>query len=272
MSEEKVSGSRLLKAVETIAISPAEAKKIVNNYVRQSHRKHPNDSEWQHQERVADKIIARYCKLAALVGGTSSLTSIIPGLGTAISMTGGAFVDATVCMKLQVDMSMCLAETFGYDLNSEDARHLSLLIAASGTLEKAGKDTLVKLASEAGVRMLRQYLKGAALTAVKEAFKKIGITFTRKALEKALPFGVGVAVGSGANYALTWFVGNQAKQWFIIDRSMPKEESETLPDSDESKPPPDSEPEQRGDFSSSQEPQPAKVIIAKRVSPDEYEA
>lgn len=69
--------------------------------------------------------------------------------------------------------------------------------------------------------MLRQYLKGAAHTALKALFKKIGIIFTRKALEKALPFGVGVVIGSSANYALTKYVGNAAKRWFLIDRDEP---------------------------------------------------
>jgi hypothetical protein len=42
--------------------------------------------------------------------------------------------------------------------------------------------------------------------------------FTRKALEKALPFGIGVAFGAGGNYALTRYVGAQAKHWFVLDR------------------------------------------------------
>jgi hypothetical protein len=73
------------------------------------------------------------------------------------------------------------------------------------------------------VKLLQQYLKGAALETTKAAFRKVSIAFTTKALEKALPFGVGVAVGGGANYALTRYVGNQAKQWFVIDRAMPEE-------------------------------------------------
>lgn len=99
-----------------------------------------------------------------------------------------------------------------YDITSEDARHLAFLVAAGGTLEKAGVSTGVRTGSQAGVRLLRQYLKGATLHAVKELFKKIGITFTRKALEKALPFGIGVAVGSSVNSALTKYVGFQAKE------------------------------------------------------------
>lgn len=221
--EEKVDGSRLLKAVQAIAISPAEAKKIVERYKEQSRKKYPNDSHWRRQERVADAVISRYSKYAAMVGGASALPGVIPGLGTAIAVTGGTVADATVSMKLQVDMCMCLAATFNYNIESQDAQHLSFLIAAGGALEKAGATRGVKFASEAGVRLLRLYLKGAALHAVKASFRKVGIVFTKKALEKVLPFGVGVAVGGGANYVLTKYVGNQARQWFVIDRSMPKE-------------------------------------------------
>ena len=65
--------------------------------------------------------------------------------------------------------------------------------------------------------MVRSYLRGAALQAVKQAFRKFGVSFTRKAFQKAIPFGVGVVIGGSANYALTRHVGREAKQWFIID-------------------------------------------------------
>lgn len=123
-------------------------------------------------------------------------------------------------MKLQVDMTMCLAEAYGWDVNGEDARHLAFLIAAGGSLEKLGVEASTRIASNAGVKMVRQYLKGAVLQALKELFKKIGITFTRKALEKAIPFGIGVVIGSGANYALTKYVGNTARSWFEADAAL----------------------------------------------------
>lgn len=222
--EERVDNSRLLKAVQAVAISPAEAKKVVERYAEQSRKKNPNDSDWQHQERVANAIIKKYSRYAAMVGGASALPGTIPGLGTAISMTGGTLADVTVTMKLQVDMCMCLASTFGYDIETHDAQYLSFLIAAGSTIEKAGVSTGTRVASQAGVRLLKRWLRDAALKAVKAAFKEVGIVFTRKALEKALPFGVGVAVGGGANYVLTRYVGNQAKAWFVIDRSMPEED------------------------------------------------
>ena len=62
--------------------------------------------------------------------------------------------------------------------------------------------------------MAREYLKGPTLVIVKEVFKKVGITFTRKGLEKAIPFGVGVVVGTATNKALTVYVGSKARDFF----------------------------------------------------------
>jgi hypothetical protein len=220
-AEEKDDGSRLLKFIQKWAISPEDAKEIARKYRQQAESKYPSEAAARHQERVADKIIARYAKLSAMSGGATALTGVVPGLGTALATLGGGIADTAICMKLQVDMTCCLAEAFGYDLNKQDARELAFLIAAGGALEKAGEEIGVKLASKAGVRLLRQYLKGATLQAIKAFFRRIGIIFTRKALEKALPFGVGVFIGSSANYALTRYVGAQAKEWFVIDRQTP---------------------------------------------------
>lgn len=180
-------------------------------------------SELRKSELVAEKILARYAKLSGGVGATSGLAAFVPGVGTAIGAIGGATADAAACMKLQVDMCICLAAAFGYDVADEDARHLSFLIAATGSLEKAGVQWGSQVASKAGVRLLRQYLRGAVLQAIKEFFKKLGIVFTRKAIEKALPFGIGVVIGGTANYALTKYVGAQAVKWFVIDAELPDE-------------------------------------------------
>ena len=112
---------------------------------------------------------------------------------------------------------MCLAAAYDYDLNNEDAKHMSFLIAGLGALEQTGTTQASKLASKAGVKMVERYLKGAALETIKQIFKAIGINFTKAALKKALPFGIGVIVSSTTNYTLTKFVGKQALEWFICD-------------------------------------------------------
>ena len=164
-------GARLLQAVEVIAISPEDAIAIADQYVVQSRQRFPGDSEWNHQLRATNKIVGRYSRLAMMVGGASALPGIIPGLGTAVAMVGRA-ADSVVCLKLQVDMCMCLAAAFKYKIASEDNKHLAFLIAATGSVQRAGVGTGATLGSKAGVSMLRQYLKGGTLQAAKQAFRR----------------------------------------------------------------------------------------------------
>ena len=210
-------GSRLLQMVNAVSIKPEDAAAVAKQLKARMKKRHKHASDAVISAHVADAMVKRYSLLASIVGGSSGLVGIVPGLGTILAATAGASTDAVVCMKLQVDMCMCMCAAYGYDITSTDAQHLSLLIAAGGTLEKAGASAGTKIATQAGVKMMRQYLKGATLQAVKEFFKKIGITFTRKAAEKAIPFGVGTVIGAVANYALTHYVGKQAKKWFILD-------------------------------------------------------
>lgn len=219
---DSVDSNLLLELVQMAAISPEDAHRIVDNYRERAKQKHSATSTEELRDIVADKIIARYARYATMVGGASGLVGVVPGIGTIVAATAGATADAAASMKLQLDMCMCLVAAYGYDLTKQDAQYLSFLIAAGGAIEKAGEAAGVRLAAQAGVRLLRQYLRGAALQAIKEMFKKVGIIFTRKALEKALPFGIGVLVGGGANYGLTVFVGRQAKAWLTLDARMPR--------------------------------------------------
>ena len=220
-------GSRLLSFVDAIAISPDDAKHMAEQYLAQSRKRHAQDNSLQHQIRAADAIIKRHAKLAALVGATTALPGVVPGVGTAIATLGGGAADVGICMKMQVDMCMCLAAVFDYDIASEDVRHLTFLIAVSGALQHGGTEAGVNLGSRAGVRMLNQYLKGSALVTLKQMFARVGVRFTRVGLEKALPLGIGVGLGLGFNYGFTRFIGRQAREWFVIDRSEPKAFSDT---------------------------------------------
>ncbi len=210
-------GSRLMKAVEAIAISPKDARALVANY-----RKKVGVAEGEkvsHEQRalIADHLIARYAKFAATSGGATALAGVIPGLGTVVTMLGGATADIAVVIKLQADLCLCIADAFEYDIDDPTARHLAYMISLGATLNQAGVGIGTQVASKAGVKMIREYLKGATLQFIKQLFAKVGLVFSRKSLEKALPFGIGVAFGITANYHLVKYVGRQAKQWFMID-------------------------------------------------------
>jgi hypothetical protein len=212
MSSElkKQDDSSLMKFVQAIAISPEDARVVVKQYEAQIREAEPDISDLDVQNIIVDKIVSRYSKLAAASGGATSLPGIIPGVGTAVSAVGGSMADISACIKFQVDMTMCLAIAINKELNNEDAKHLSFIIALSGTLEQGAKEGAAKLATKASVRLIQEHLKGATLTIIKELFKRVGIVFTKKAAVKVIPFGIGVLVGAGFNYTLTKYVGKIA--------------------------------------------------------------
>lgn len=108
---------------------------------------------------------------------------------------------------------MAIAVIYGHEITIEEEKRLCLIVTGLGTINQTAKEGGKAIGSKAFVKMTQQYLKGATLQAVKEIFKKVGITFTRKAVEKAIPFGVGIVIGFSANKGLTWYVGSKAKDF-----------------------------------------------------------
>lgn len=209
-------GSSLMKMVEAIAISPQDARAVVEQYRAQVIKSKPSAIEQSVQKIITDKIISRYSKLAATSGAFTSAPGAIPGIGTAGAMIGGGLADVSVCMKLQIDMTMCLAVAINGNISNEDAKHMSFIIALAGSLEKLGSKEAVRIGSKAGLRLVNKYLTGATLQTIKALFAKVGVIFTQKAAQKAIPFGIGVAISATANYALSKYVGNAAREFFLL--------------------------------------------------------
>lgn len=222
MNKEKDDGTFLMKAVEAIAITPEEARSIAERYDIQIRTADPHIEDHQRTNLVVKKIISRYAKMAAASGGATSLSGVIPGVGTVAAMLGGSAIDMTVCMKLQIDMTMCLCMAINKEMTNEDAKHMSFIIALAGSLEQAASTTGTEVATKAASKVVERVLRDATLKTVKELFKMIGITFTKKAFQRALPFGIGAAIGTTANYGLTKFVGKVAKDVLWVEHQKMK--------------------------------------------------
>lgn len=206
----------LLKAIELILADPANIKKEALSLKERYQKQFSDLSDGEIDTMTAEKIISNYSYYTAFVGGASGLTGVIPGIGSVVAAFGGATADAAVSMKYQIEMTMALASVYGHNIEIEEEKRLCLIIAGLGAINNAAKEGGKQMGSKAFIKMTQQYLKGATLQAVKEIFKKVGITFTRKAAEKAIPFGVGVVIGFAANKGLTWYVGNKAKDFFSL--------------------------------------------------------
>ncbi len=185
MEQNNENKPTLLKAIELILAEPAVIKKetliLKEKYYRKfSDKKTENEID----KKIIDKIISNYSYYTAFVGGSTALTGVIPGLGTAIATFGGATADAALSMKYQIEMTMAIATICGHNIEIEEEKRLCLIIAGLGTINEAAKEGGKQIGAKAFKKMAQQYLKGATLQAVKEIFKKVGITFTRKLLKK----------------------------------------------------------------------------------------
>lgn len=205
----------LLKAINLILAKPENIQKetdaILSKY-RKSFEEELDDEDIK--EKVANKVIQNYSYMAAFGGGATALTGVIPGLGTVLSVGGGTTADVALCMKLQIEMTKSIAHIYGHDILKEEEQRLCFIIAGLGAVNQAAQKGAQEISSKAFVKMVQQYLKGSTLVAVKEIFKKVGITFTRKSLEKAIPFGIGTIISFGVNKTLTWYVGVRARDYF----------------------------------------------------------
>lgn len=207
----------LLKAIEIVLAEPAEIKKESENLLKKYEQRYSDSkSSDEINKLVVDKIISNYSYYTAFVGGATALAGVVPGLGTVIATFGGATADAALSMKYQIEMTMALATVYGHNIEVEEQKRLCLIVAGLGAINEAAKGAGKQIGTKAFVKMTQQYLKGATLQAVKQIFKKVGITFTRKAAEKAAPFGIGVIIGFSANKGLTWYVGSKARDFFAI--------------------------------------------------------
>lgn len=205
----------ILKAVEIIIASPESIQKQVQQMEDKYNKKYAKKmTEDQIKDKVADHIISNYSYYTSFAGGASALPGIVPGIGTAVAMVGGATADAALTMKWEIEMVMSIATVYGVDITIDEEQRLCYLIAAFGVINEAAKKGVAEVGTQALKRMVQQYLKGPTLVAVKEVFKKVGVVFTRKALEKAIPFGIGAVVGASSNKLLTVYVGKKAKDFF----------------------------------------------------------
>ena len=206
----------LLKAIEILLADPAEIKRTTIDLKGKYRKRFSNRSEDKINTLTVKKIISKYSYYAAFVGGGAALPGVIPGVGQGVAIGGGAATDVVLSMKYQIEMTMAIATVYDHDIETEEKKQLCFIIAGLGAINEAVKKGGKRVGAKAFVKMVQQNLKGPALVAVKQIFKRVGITFTRKAVEKAIPFGIGVVIGFSTNKGLTWYVGNKAKDFFSI--------------------------------------------------------
>lgn len=88
---------------------------------------------------------------------------------------------------------MCLVEVYNAEMGNEDKKHLAFVLALAGSAEQLLANGDRAAVQKIAQKFVYQYLKRPALITITQLFKRVSITFTQKAMAKAVPAGVGVA-------------------------------------------------------------------------------
>lgn len=155
--------------------------------VRELKRRHPDLSETE----FIEKLIKAKCQKTAAVGATTSAASIIPGLGTALSLTIGFAVDISSTLKLQSELVLEIAEAHGHRLTRNERNEVILAVMGLST----------------GISRLSG-------RAIKGFSHKLGEMAARKWLAKAVP-AIGMAASASTNVLSTYIIGKRANAYFM---------------------------------------------------------
>ena len=206
-------------AVRKIARSPDASRELARKRVAQARAKNPSASKMEVKVKAAKAIVRRHAARSGAAGGVTGALGAIPVVGTAVAITVGVPGDLVLYTKANVDMCSALVYVFHPNMPEDEAFSLTMMLARLDALRSANDlgQQGATLASGAGVRILRRHLPDRMLIAVKPVFKPAGITFTRKAMERAIPFGVGAVIGASVNASMTAYVGRQARKQLELD-------------------------------------------------------
>ncbi|MCQ2378049.1 MAG: hypothetical protein MJ016_02415 [Victivallaceae bacterium] len=215
-NEENQDPGKLFAVLKSMAMKPADVQKEVATLKKNIQNRKPDLPNDKVREFVAKSIIKKYTFLATLSGAVTSIPAAFSGKWVVVAGPGGATIDIGYCMKLHIDMCMCLAECYDYDITSVDMQNICWLIWIYAAGAKFGVKATADFLSKAGIKMIQQYLKGSVLVIIKEILKKLGIKFTRQALIKFLPGAANIAVSAAFNYGYTRFEARCFKKWFDL--------------------------------------------------------
>jgi hypothetical protein len=220
-TEEQGDKPVFLRAVEAIVAGPDDIFGVVRECdERIGKRRKTRDLTGEDRTlAVAGEVIERYARTCGRVGSLTAAAGVIPGVGTVVALVGSAAADLVITMKYQIEMVMALAHLYGRDISTEDERRLCYAVAGLGVATQAGLLSFKQFTVQGLTEAAKKLLKTRAKQWLIKLFKMIGLRLTQKGLLRAIPFGVGVALGYSSNKKLTRYVGRRARDYFIESAS-----------------------------------------------------
>jgi hypothetical protein len=173
--------------------------------------RHPNATP----REIARGLVYRRSRISALGGAVSSLPGAFPGVGTATEI-GAGLADTVALVYSQVAMILAVAAAFDHDLSahedrSADVRVVMALDAGVARFGKRGPELADGEVLDPNDRALSEHLSRGvgALVVQRTARRRV-----RTLLGREIPFGIGVLIGSSANFAVMNHTGRTALRYY----------------------------------------------------------
>ena len=168
---------------------------------------------------LADVIISRYRKELGGMGAASGGVAAVPGIGTGIMIAGSVSESGWSVVRLG-QMILEVGVVYGHDARGVEERRAWVLAVlalalgfaegleeAAGLIVRRGGVAALKAMPTAQVARVNQLVASRMLL-------RWGSTQAAIRVGNVIPFGVGAAIGVGANVLLVNVVGARAKAFF----------------------------------------------------------
>jgi len=169
---------------------------------------------------VARLIVYRRSAVSAIAGGVSALPGAIPGVGSATEI-GASLADLVALVYAQVALVMAVAAAYDHDLDAHDDRaaDVRVVLALDAGVARFGKHG-VELADGKRLdprdrELYEELNRGLGALVIKRTAR----VRARTILGREIPFGIGVAIGAGANFKVMRHVGRTALRYYDFTAS-----------------------------------------------------
>lgn len=205
-------GGLVLKGVDKVLASRYEA---CQDFAAAQRASNPAASP----RSIADLAVTRATKELTTIGAATGATAAVPGAGTAAALAMVA-VDITASGARIAEMIMRVGAAYNEPLDEMEQRRaavLTILLAGAG-----GAKAVERLAGEVGKGLGKKSLariSGQQLSVINRALgrtivTKYGTQRGAITLGRAIPFGIGSAIGGGGNFLLARSTGKAAIAFF----------------------------------------------------------
>jgi hypothetical protein len=174
---------------------------VVLRYLDRTRRKHPGMTPAQ----LVRQLERRYLAAVVGIGGASGAAAAVPGTGTAATVASGA-AEITAFVSASAMYVLALAELHGLPVSDPEVRRalvVSVLVGEGGTAAlESGVAAEAHWAHVLARSTPRDKIVGINSQLGRMLLRRVGTRQGALLLGRALPLGVGAAIGAGGNAAL----------------------------------------------------------------------